>query len=121
MSTSNLERLWSCILGDSSVSLAPQTRLNNAFVASNAPKTPSPPPIGPTDRAAINQRIQDVTVFKSVSKLSEKIDGLAEKVSEAKALLLQTDGKMNGVLDKAMEKTTNLGERSVISYMSFIN
>lgn len=104
MSANSLEKLWASIIPISSI---PKTRPTTVLDTSNV----ALPSLGPVDKVATQQRLHDNDMLKSIAALSERIDNLLDKVSEAKTLVLQTDGKMNGVLDKMMDNTTNLGKQ----------
>jgi hypothetical protein len=102
MASDHLERLWQSIIPLSQI---PKARKEPTIDAPNA----SLPPLAAVDPIGTTSRIQQDVALKSIDKLTERINALLEVVTDAKCQVLMTNGKMTGVMDQALEKTTALG------------
>ena len=106
MASDPLERLWKSIIPLSSL---PKTRADATLNASNL-LLPPLNAVNQTTSVATTRRMQQELTQHRIEKLTERVDNIIEAVNQAKSSLVQTDGKMNGLMDKTLENTTVLGK-----------
>jgi hypothetical protein len=66
--------------------------------------------VNATAAIATTRRMQQELTQHRLEKLTERVDNIIDAVNQANGSVMQTDGKLNGLMDKTLESTTVLGK-----------